>query len=46
MLVENDEMRKQMSEDGWIFVRDKFHYTRLVNDMKNLYDELLANIGR
>lgn len=43
MLVENDEMRKQMSEDGWIFVRDKFHYTRLVNDMKNLYDELLAN---
>lgn len=42
-LVENDEMRKQMSEDGWIFVRDKFHYTRLVNDMKNLYDELLAN---
>ncbi len=46
MLVENDEMRKQMSEDGWIFVRDKFHYTRLVNDMKNLYDELLANKGR
>ena len=43
MLVENDEMRKQMSEDGWNFVRDKFHYTRLVNDMKNLYDELLAN---
>ena len=43
MLIENDEMRKQMSEDGWIFVRDKFHYTRLVNDMKNLYDELLAN---
>ena len=42
-LIENDEMRKQMSEDGWIFVRDKFHYTRLVNDMKNLYDELLAN---
>ena len=42
-LVNNDEMRKQMSEDGWIFVRDKFHYTRLVNDMKNLYDELLAN---
>ncbi len=41
-LVENDARRKQMSEDGWIFVRDKFHYTRLVNDMKNLYDELLA----
>ena len=43
-LIENDEMRKQMSEDGWIFVRDKFHYTRLVNDMKNLYDEVLANV--
>ena len=41
-LVENDERRKQMSEDGWIFVRDKFHYTRLVNDMKRLYDELLS----
>ncbi|MBO7132628.1 MAG: glycosyltransferase [Bacteroidales bacterium] len=43
-LINNDEMRKQMSEDGWIFVRDKFHYTRLVNDMKNLYDELMANV--
>lgn len=42
-LVENDNLRKQMSENGWTFVRDKFHYTRLVNDMKNLYDELLAN---
>lgn len=43
-LVNNDDLRQQMSEDGWTFVRDKFHYTRLVNDMKNLYDELLANV--
>jgi len=45
-LVNDDELRHKMSEDGWTFVRDKFHYTRLVNDMKNLYDELLANKGK
>ncbi|HOZ30722.1 MAG TPA: glycosyltransferase [Bacteroidales bacterium] len=40
-LVENDELRNQMSKQGWDFVKEKFHYNRLINDMKSLYDELL-----
>ncbi len=40
-MIENDEARKYMSGKGWSFVKDKFHYTRLVNDMNNLYKKLL-----
>jgi glycosyltransferase involved in cell wall biosynthesis len=40
-LIENDTLRAQMSEAGWNHVRLAFHYTRLVEDMKNLYDKLL-----
>lgn len=43
LLVENDALRNEMSVNGWEFVEKKFHYTRLVADMKRLYDELLAN---
>ena len=42
-LVENDALRKQMSEKGWEFVKEKFHYERLINDMRELYFSLLAN---
>lgn len=41
-LVENDGLRNDMSNHGWDFVKDKFHYTRLVKDMKLLYDDLLS----
>ena len=40
-LIENDELREKMGQDGWDFVKDNFHYTRLCNDMKKLYDNLL-----
>jgi glycosyltransferase involved in cell wall biosynthesis len=40
-LVENSAIRNEMGLKGWEFVRTKFHYTRLVGDMKNLYDRLL-----
>lgn len=40
-LIENDHLRNDMANAGWDFVKDKFHYSRLVNDMKSLYDELL-----
>ncbi len=40
-VINNDELRFSMQESGWEFVKDKFHYTRLVNDMKNLYYNLL-----
>ena len=40
-LVHNEEIRKNMSQNGWNYVKDKFHYTRLCKDVENLYLELL-----
>lgn len=40
-LVEDESMRNSMKEKGWQFVRDKFHFERLVADMRTLYHELL-----
>lgn len=42
-LVNSEELRSEMKKKGWNFVKDHFHYNRLVNDTKNLYDELLQN---
>lgn len=42
-LIENDELRAQMSKKGWEFVKKEFHYSRLANDMKKLYFSLLNN---
>lgn len=42
-LVEDDELRLKMGQEGWNHVREKFHYTRLVNDMQKLYVSLLNN---
>ena len=40
-LVENKNKRETFSKNGWGFVKDKFHYTRLVNDVEMLYKKLL-----
>jgi glycosyltransferase involved in cell wall biosynthesis len=40
-LINNKELRNDFSLNGWPFVREKFHYTRLVKDMKDLYNKLL-----
>ena len=40
-LTENADKRAAMSRVGWDHVKNKFHYTRLVNDMTELYYELL-----
>jgi glycosyltransferase involved in cell wall biosynthesis len=45
-LVENDRQRLDLSLKGWDFVKNKFHYTRLVNDMSNLYNDLLQKKGK
>ncbi|MCK4662099.1 MAG: glycosyltransferase [Bacteroidales bacterium] len=42
-LTENDELRNNMSQQGWTHVKDKFHYSRLVDNTKNLYYNLLYN---
>lgn len=41
LLIENKEIRYKMSQNGWNFVRDKFHYTTLVKNMENYYTELI-----
>ena len=40
-LIENDQLRHQMGEQGWEFVKERFSYDRLVEDMKSLYINLL-----
>ncbi len=40
-LIEDDSLRLFMSQKGWLHVKEKFHYTRLVSDMEILYTKLL-----
>lgn len=40
-LVENESLRNSMKDKGWLFVKDKFHFERLVKDVRALYYELL-----
>jgi glycosyltransferase involved in cell wall biosynthesis len=40
-LISDDNLRKTMETEGWSFVRDKFSYIRLVENMKDLYGQLL-----
>lgn len=40
-LVHHDQLRQDLGGEGWNWVSQKFHYTRLVQDMRELYDGLL-----
>lgn len=40
-IVENEMLRSELTKNGWDFVSEKFHYSRLVNDMESLYKNLL-----
>ncbi|MBK6629152.1 MAG: glycosyltransferase [Flavobacteriales bacterium] len=40
-VVEDDALRGRMGGQGWDFVRQRYHYTRLVDDTARLYDALL-----
>lgn len=40
-LIEDDILRKKMSDSGWDFVKDTFHYTRLAKDVRELYLTLM-----
>ncbi|MNJ88758.1 putative glycosyltransferase EpsD [compost metagenome] len=46
LLIENKEIRTKMSQNGWNFVRDRFHYTTLVKNMENYYSELIEKTGK
>ena len=40
-VVENKELRIKMAEQGWKHVKEKFHFSRLVTDMEEMYRKLL-----
>jgi glycosyltransferase involved in cell wall biosynthesis len=40
-LVENEDLRNRMGSLGWDHVKERYHYTRLVKDMADLYNSLL-----
>lgn len=44
-LVENEKKRQKMSQNGWTFVKDTFHYNTLASNMDVLYRELLEKKG-
>jgi glycosyltransferase involved in cell wall biosynthesis len=41
-LCRSEEIRKEMGEAGNSYVRHRYHYDRLVNDMRTLYGQLLT----
>ena len=43
LLIEDEDFRKKMSQNGWINVYHKFGYKRLVKDMEELYITLLKS---
>ena len=42
ILIKNKELRAKFASNGWPFVKERFDYSRLVNDMKLFYNELIA----
>jgi glycosyltransferase involved in cell wall biosynthesis len=44
-LVENEKKRNFLSQNGWDYVEDKFHYTTLVKNMDAYYKTLLEDKG-
>lgn len=41
-LIEDEQYRTELGTEGWNFVENNFHYTRLIADMQNLYYNLLS----
>ncbi|MFT7343540.1 MAG: glycosyltransferase involved in cell wall biosynthesis [Lentimonas sp.] len=41
VLIEDKQKRDFMSQNGWNYVKDKFHYQKLVDNMERFYLELL-----
>jgi len=40
-LIEDENKRQKMSQNGWNHVEEKFHYTTLVKNMTKLYHDLI-----
>lgn len=42
MIINDSDLKKKMSLQGWNLVKERFHYTRLIKDTERYYRELLA----
>jgi glycosyltransferase involved in cell wall biosynthesis len=42
VLIENEALRNDMGQKGWAFVKERFHFERLVKEMEHYYKELLT----
>ena len=42
VLIENEALRNEMGHKGWTFVKERFHFERLVKEMEHYYKELLT----
>jgi len=40
-LIEDDQLRQRLASNGWEHASSKFHYSRLVSDMDQVYRDLL-----
>lgn len=40
-LIENENKRQEMSQNGWSFVKDKFQYTKLISNMNEYYKSII-----
>lgn len=40
-IVQDDSLRLTLGEKGWDFVKNKFHYQRLIEDITQLYETVL-----
>lgn len=41
-VIEDESLRQRLSLSGWDLVKDRYHYTRLVRETKDLYFDLLS----
>lgn len=45
ILITDEKKRLELSQNGWSYVKNKFHYTTLVKNMDEFYKKLLATKG-
>ena len=42
-IIEDDDLRIRLGKNSWEFVREKFHYSRLIKETIELYQSLIVN---
>jgi glycosyltransferase involved in cell wall biosynthesis len=45
-MIEDDKLRTRLAEKSWDHVREKFHYTRMVREVSELYKSELEKVNR